>query len=106
MMRKLMLVLFCLITWSGVAFADCTATSFVRDFNDQFDSRDRAFEWCFKRVQWWDLDTSDGWRDRFCRVNQVDDYRWSGRFFHKHREFKNRYASGIFDRCNYFNYTE
>ncbi len=90
----------------------CSATVFLTDFNDGFKSEKDAFDWCFRRVGWWDLDRSSGWKNRFCRVSRYshrsggyDQWRWRGNFWHEYKEYRSRYPSQIFyDIDSDFNY--
>ena len=58
--------------------------------SDIFNER-AAFDWCFKRVTWWELNKSRGWEERYCRSNpypfgQYGQVRWDSKFWH-HRGY-------------------
>jgi len=82
----------------------CRAVVILLDSKDSFKSESDAFNWCFDRVRGWNLDSSKGWRDRFCRVQRTqhkDDYgdkyyRWNSRFRHEDADFRSRYRGNIF----------
>jgi hypothetical protein len=80
---------------------NCTASAFLTDFRDDFRSERDAFDWCFRRVQWWGLDTRDGWRDRFCRVSRYSsgyNNRWRAQFWHHFGDFSDNTSRGIWGR--------
>lgn len=85
-----------------VAKADtgCSATVFLRDWADGFRTNIEAFDFCFSRVKWWKLDSSDGWKGRYCNLGsyQYNGYTYfSMLFFHKDRTYVNaQYTESIF----------
>lgn len=81
-------------------FSLCKASAFLTDFQDDFRSERDAFDWCFARVRWWDLDQRDGWRDRFCRVNRYsggyNQFRWRGQFWHHFGDYSGQFPGDLF----------
>jgi len=95
-----------MFSFISVAKSDCSARSTVFDFGDGFFSEQASFDWCKKRVQWWKLDTSDGWRDRYCQSAKYSKggYQyWRGGFQHTFKQqFKGRNVTGIFQSFGKF----
>ena len=103
---KFVFMFFMMFGLSGMAQADCSARSYVYDFQDRFSSEKDSFDWCFKRVGWWGLDTKDGWRGRYCRSDRYTDNGydyWRGRFEHEFRDgFRGRDGNDIFGNIGRF----
>ena len=82
----------------------CSGRAFAWDFQHDFRSERDGFDFCFKRVRWWGLDTSDGWRDRYCSSSRYNvgynQFRWSNNFRHQFSEYRGR---GAYDVLNHFN---
>lgn len=109
-MRKLMFAvltfLMTMFSFSGLAKADegCSASVFLRDWQDGFKTNIEAFDYCFTRVKWWKLDQSNGWKERYCHLGsyQYNGYQYfSMLFFHKDRTYTNaQYTESIFYALN------
>jgi len=80
----------------------CTASVIITDFQGNFRTEAAAFSWCFERIQWWGIDASDGWRDKFCNIIRYRGdyaYKWRGRFYYKRTDrFSSNYSDDMFDR--------
>ena len=105
-MRKLLatlaLILATLLTSVPKAAADdgCSATVFLRDYKDGFRTNVEAFDFCFSRIKWWQLDQSDGWKGRYCHLGQ---YQYNGYqyfsmlFYHQDRKYVHaQYSESLF----------
>ena len=111
-MKSILFVLFALFSSGATAatFTDpeieteCTGRSFAFDFQNDFQSDQGGFDWCFKRVQWWGLNTSDGWRGRYCSSRRYsigyNQWRWSNHFRHQFHEYRSQ--RGSYDHFNFF----
>ena len=82
----------------NLALADCQASVFLRDWQSGFQSKDKAFDWCFGVASSWGLDLSDGWKKRFCNVNKYykNNKRYYSSFFW-YLDYKYEYEFGYFE---------
>ena len=91
---------------SGTTNTECTGRSFAFDFQDSFTSEKAGFDWCFKRIVWWGLNTGDGWRGRFCSSNRYsigyNQWRWSNRFRHQFHQYQGRGGFDVFNNFSRF----
>jgi len=77
----------------------CEARVILHDWQDGFKSNTSAFDWCFDRVRGWGLDSSDGWKSRYCHLGSYrnNNYNYFNmRFNHHDRDYSARYQSSIF----------
>ena len=86
---------------SNAAFADCQATVFLKDWKGGFSKIESGFDWCFERTQEWGLDTSDGWKERYCSFKtNYDSYgkasSYEFLFFHEDTIYTSKYSRSIF----------
>jgi len=86
---------------ANFAMADCQADVFLKDWKGGFSKIEKGFDWCFERTQFWGLDTSDGWKSRYCSFKTSYDSYGKGTgydflFFHLDNSYSSKYSRSIF----------
>lgn len=100
-MRFLLSLIMSFFLYSNFALANCQADVFLKDWQGGFQTIESGFDWCFDRTVQWRLDTSDGWKTRYCSYKtQYDSYGkatgYDFLFFHKDRSYSSKYSRSIF----------